>query len=269
MSADSPLSPTVPGGKHRKLNLKNLAQATFDKALIGQQPAAQDYVARLRRVHPDKSPTQLINLVNGWYLTAVTGTGAASGASAIVPNGWVQLPVAVLDLGTFLEASVFYTLAVAEIHGLNPEDIERRRLLVMTVLMGDSAASSTLRPILSKSVPYWGKSIVEKIPMSAVNAANKLLGPRFITKYGTKQGVLVLGKQIPLGIGVLVGAGGNHGFGWLIVLSAKKILGPAPASWAANDFEVAGANGGSVGNALKADQEEPDFDSSLDENDVA
>lgn len=196
-----------------------------------QRPAALAYVERLRRVHPDLSPARLTKVVNAWYLTAVTGSGAAAGASAIVPNGWVQIPVAVADLGTFLEASVFYTLTIAEIHGVHPEDIERRRLLVTMVLVGDSAAGTVLKSILGRSVPYWGREIVKAIPMSAVNAANKILGPRFITKYGVRQGVLVLGKQIPLGIGVLVGAGGNHGFGWVIIGSARKILGPAPDSW--------------------------------------
>ena len=58
-----------------------------------------------------------------------------------------------------------------------------------------------------------------------------MLGPRFITKYGTKQGVLVLSKQVPLGIGAGLGAGGNHVFGRLTVKSAKKVFGPAPKSW--------------------------------------
>lgn len=217
--------------EHKGHDLRKLAQATFDKALVSQRHAALEYVARLRRVHPTKSPAQLISIINAWYLTAVTGTGAAAGASAIVPNGWIQLPVAALDLGTFLEASVFYTLAVAEVHGLHPEDIERRRLLVTMVLVGDSAASSVISPLLKRSVPYWGRAIVDGIPLSAIKAANKMLGPRFITKYGAKQGVLVLGKQIPLGIGIVVGAGGNHGFGWLVIRSAKKILGPVPSTW--------------------------------------
>ena len=177
------------------------------------------------------SPLELSRVVNGWYLTTVTGTGAAAGAAAIVPNGWVQVPVAAVDLASFLEASVFYTLAIAEIHGLHPEDVERRRLLVTFVLVGDSAASTLLKPLFGRSVPYWGKTIVKKIPMTAINAANKILGPRFITKYGVKQGALVLGKQIPLGIGVVVGAAGNHAFGWFIIGSAKKTLGPPPASW--------------------------------------
>jgi hypothetical protein len=67
-----------------------------------------------------------------------------------------------------------------------------------------------------------------RLLLPSVYKANKALGPRFITKYGTKQGVLVLSKQIPLGIGIGVGAAANHLIGRAIVGTAKKVFGPAP-----------------------------------------
>ena len=134
---------------------------------------------------------------------------------------------AAFDVVAFTEASVLYALTLAEIHGIHPEDIERRRLLVQTVLIGDSAITA-LNKGADRTVPYWGKQIVNAIPMSAVLKANKVLGPRFITKYGTKQGVLVLSKQIPLGIGIGVGAFANHMIGRTIVRTARKVFGPAP-----------------------------------------
>lgn len=215
----------------KKLDPRALVKAGFDKALEAQYPLAVESVARLRRVHPDKSPEDLLSHLNKIYLGAVAGAGAGAGAAAAVPNGWVQVPEAFADLLTFLEASVLYTLSIAEIHGLDVEDVERRRLLVTSVLVGNSAATATLEPLIGRSVPYWGRQIVKAIPMSAVNKANKGLGPRFVTKYGTKQDVLVLGKQVPLFIGAGIGAGGNGLFGWLIVKAARKILGPPPESW--------------------------------------
>src|SRR5690554_7063982 len=47
----------------------------------------------------------------------------------------------------FTEASVLYILSVAEVHGLHPEDIERRRLLVMTVMLGDSASHAVNKTV--------------------------------------------------------------------------------------------------------------------------
>ena len=99
---------------------KELVASSFTKALTVQQPLAAGTVDRLRRVHPDKSPEELIRFLNKTYLGAVTTSGTAAGTAAVVPNGLVQIPAAVVDLAAFLEASVLYVLAVAEIHGARP-----------------------------------------------------------------------------------------------------------------------------------------------------
>lgn len=211
---------------------KNPIQQVLDKALVAQQPLAKKNVERLRRVHPDDTPQELIRRLDRYYLAGVTASGGASGAAGIVPGAGI--PTALADIMLFTEASVLYTLSLAEVHGMHPEDLERRKLLVLTVLLGDGAVSA-LDKVVGRSGPYWAKRIVSAIPMSAINKANKILGPRFITKYGTKQGVLVLSKQVPLGIGAALGAGGNHVFGRLTIKSARKIFGEPPSSWAGDD----------------------------------
>ncbi|MEN1889261.1 hypothetical protein [Streptomyces mirabilis] len=207
---------------------KNLIQQAFDKALVAQQPLARKNVERLRRVHPEDTPQELIRRLDRYYLTGITASGGASGAAGVVPGAGI--PAALADAMLFTEASVLYTLSLAEVHGLHPEDLERRRLLVLTVLLGDGAKKA-LDKTIGRTGPYWARRIVSAIPMSAINKANNVLGPRFITKYGTKQGVLVLSKQVPLGIGAALGAGGNHVFGRLTIKSARTIFGEPPSSW--------------------------------------
>lgn len=207
---------------------KELLSQPFEKALTTQQPLAVRNVARLRRVHPDKSPNEIVRILTRWYLTVTATTGAASGAAAVVPGAGI--PAALADVAAFTEVSVFYTLSLAEVHGLHPEDFERRRLLVVAVLLGN-AGDRALAKALGRAGPYWGKKIVTAIPMSTITKLNKVLGYRFITKYGTKQGIIVLGKQVPLGIGAVLGAGGDYGFAWFVVASARKIFGPAPDAW--------------------------------------
>jgi hypothetical protein len=229
------------------MDSKEVASQALTKALTFQSPVARKNLERLRRVHPEETPTELAKRVTRHYLSLVTTSGGAMGAAGAIPGG--GLLSAAFDVVAFTEASVLYTLTLAEIHGIHPEDLERRRLLVQTVLIGDSAITA-LNKGAEKTVPYWGKQIVNAIPMSAVYKANKVLGPRFITKYGTKQGVLVLSKQIPLGIGIGVGAAANHLIGRAIVGTAKKVFGPAPEFFehrpdsvvvGAEEVQVAGA----------------------------
>lgn len=211
---------------------KSLVQQGLDKALVAQQPLAKKNVERLRRIHPDDTPQELIRRLDRYYLASVTASGGVSGAAGIVPGAGI--PTALADVMLFTEASVLYTLSLAEVHGIHPEDLERRKLLVLTVLLGDAAVSA-LDKVVGRTGPYWARRIVGAIPMSAINRANKVLGPRFVTKFGTKQGVLVLGKQVPLGIGAALGAGGNHVFGRLTIKSARAIFGQPPSSWAGGD----------------------------------
>ncbi|MEU1791698.1 hypothetical protein ABZ553_38665 [Streptomyces sparsogenes] len=211
---------------------KKMLQQALDKALVAQQPLARKHVERLRRVHPDDTPQGLIRRLDRYYLAGITASGGASGAAGIVPGAGI--PTALADTMVFTEASVLYTLSLAEVHGIHPEDFERRKLLVLTVLLGDGAVR-VLDKAIGRTGPYWARRIVNAIPMSAINRVNKVLGPRFITKYGTKQGVLVLSKQVPLGIGAALGAGGNHLFGRLTIKSARAIFGQPPSSWADDD----------------------------------
>ncbi|MET9883341.1 hypothetical protein ABZZ20_09320 [Streptomyces sp. NPDC006430] len=211
---------------------KSLLQQALDKALVAQQPLARKHVERLRRVHPSDTPQELIRRLDRYYLAGVTASGGASGAAGLVPGAGI--PTALADVMLFTEASVLYTLSLAEVHGMHHDDFERRKLLVLTVLLGDGAVK-TLDKVIGRTGPYWARRIVGAIPMSAINRANSVLGPRFITKYGTKQGVLVLSKQVPLGIGAALGAGGNHVFGRLTIKSARTIFGQPPSSWAGGD----------------------------------
>ena len=214
-----------------KFEPKAVFRNAFNKALELQEPLAEKYVARLRRVHPDKSPEQLIKYINKWYLATVGASGAAAGATAAVPNGVVQIPVAVAELTAYTQASVFYVLAVAEVHGLHLEDIESRRLLVSSALLGDVAAKKLIEKSVGPIAKHWGKTIVNAFSRDAIKALNKVLGPRFLTITGSKTGVIVLSKQIPFMIGAALGASLNVAFATGVLKATKVILGAAPKVW--------------------------------------
>ena len=72
---------------------KQFLSKGFEKSLSIQQPLAKLHVARLRRVHPDKTPGELIEVLNRWYLLAVTSSGAGVGAAAAAPA--VGLPASI------------------------------------------------------------------------------------------------------------------------------------------------------------------------------
>jgi hypothetical protein len=217
--------------KDLQLKVRSAVERGISKALTSQDPIARANVARLRRVHPDKSPEELRKYLDKWYLGTVTASGAAAGASAAVPNMVIQIPVAIAELVTFLELTVMYVLSVADIHGLHTEDLERRRLLVVSALVGESLAKGFIEKGVGPVSQHLGGLIVSNLSRDSIKAINKVLGPRFITITGSKTGTLVLSKQVPLLLGAVFGAAGNHVFARLTVRATKKIVGPIPANW--------------------------------------
>lgn len=156
-------------------------------------------------------------------------------AAAAVPavGTTAGLAVNIAEAGTFLEASALYLLAVAEIHGVQVNELERRPTLMYGVLLGQGG-SGFISKAAGRTGPYWAKNLVSSVPMSTIKSINKVLGPRFVTKYGTKQGVLVLGRELPVGIGAGIGVVGNAALGGLNISAARRAFGPAPLSWPRN-----------------------------------
>jgi hypothetical protein len=64
------------------------------------------------------------------------------------------------------------------------------------VLLGEAGAGVVAK-IAGRTGPHWARQIIEGIPMSNIHAINGVLGKNFVTKYGTKQGILVLGRELP------------------------------------------------------------------------
>jgi hypothetical protein len=116
------------------------------------------------------------------------------------------------------------------VHQLHVTDPERRRTLLLAVITGNGMSGS-VATLAGHAGPHAASQIVTKIPMSAIRAINKVLGRNFVTKYGTKQGVLVLGRELPFGLGAAIGAAGNAVVGFLTIRTARAVFGPPPDAW--------------------------------------
>lgn len=215
-----------------------MALRALDEALKLNHPVVQRHVRRMRRSRPDASPAEIVRALEKQLLAATISLGAAAGASAAIP-GVTALPavgVNLAEVGSFLEAGTLFALSVAEVHGIQVDELERRRTLLMAVLMG-SGGSSFIERAAGRTGPYWARNFIHAVPMTKVNAINKVLGPRFVTKYGTKQGILILGRQLPLGIGAVIGGTGNALLAAAAITGSRKAFGPPPATWPPIDGE--------------------------------
>lgn len=225
MAADAHDAPEVGAAGQRILDV-------LDKAIAVQSSLVQKRIARARQRNPGATPEQVIRSLERMYVSALTGTGAAVGGVAAAPGVGTGVALA-LSAGeglSSLELSALFALSIAEVHGVPLDELERRRTVVMGIMLGGSG-SATIGKVAERTGQHWGRQVVAKVPVETLRQINKVLGKHFVTKYGTKQGIIVLGRVAPFGIGVVIGGGANAALAALAVRAGRRAFGPPPESW--------------------------------------
>lgn len=157
-------------GGRPKVSTRALAQVIERSSRI-QGPAAQAYVARLRRAHPGASPAKIVAKLEKRFLSVVTASGAAVGAAATLPGigtlaAWFA---AAGEVVVFLEATALFVLALASVHAIPLDHRERRRALVLAVLVGDNttAVADLLGP--GRTSGGWVSETMASLPLPAIS----------------------------------------------------------------------------------------------------
>src|SRR3954451_11447890 len=120
-----------------------LVLRVLEKTLTLQAPISRAHIERLRRNHPEESPKEILRRLNRELRAATVSAGAGVGALAAAPAVGTGLALALsgVEAVAFLNASALYVLARAEVYGTPVQDIERRRTLVMAILLGEAGAA--------------------------------------------------------------------------------------------------------------------------------
>lgn len=209
--------------------LAGVIKAALRRAVRTQSGSARAYVSKLHQNHPDETPAQIRARLDSRFLTLVTGSGLAVGASAAVPGVGTVLALGAVGAESivFLEAAAFYTLAVAEVHGVDVRQGEHEELLVMTIMLGASDTAA-----LSYVVGTGGSSAVKSLGIPGFKEVNRRVTTRFLRRFAVKRATVTLGKLAPAGLGAAVGAWGNRKLGRTVVDTAHAAFGAPPEHWA-------------------------------------
>lgn len=216
-----------------KVSARALAQVIERSSRI-QGPAAEAYVTRLRNAHPDAGPAEILAKLQKRYLAIVTAGGVAVGAAATIPGiGTLSaLSAAAAETVTFLEATAFFVLAAAVVYDIPADHRERRRALVLAVLVGDNSERAVAQLIgPGRTQGGWVSESLAALPLSSMSRLNSRLLKSWVRRYTLRRGALLFGKLLPVGIGVVVGAVGNYLAGKKIIRNANRAFGAPPARW--------------------------------------
>jgi len=177
----------------------------------------------LRAQYPNADDRTLIGKLETLFSTTVTTTGIATGGAAAIPGvgTFAALATGVGDGTFFLTASASHVLAVAHVYGIRVEHYERQRALLLMVLTGGGMAGG-MSKAAGRTGAHLGAKVVEAAPMEGIRQINRILGRNFVTKYGTRQGIVVLGRAAPFGIGAVIGGGGNYLMARGVIRATRK-----------------------------------------------
>ena len=177
-------------------------------------------------------------LVERDYLLAITGSGAAVGATAALPVVGTAAALGFSAAATvgFLEASALYGQSLAELHGITTENPDKARLLVMAILLGDEG-SSMISALTHQAagrgagpVKGWAAMFGANKPASLWSTMQGAMQKTFMKKMLATQGASMLGRIVPFGIGAAIGGVGNRYLGKRVVEAASLAFGTLPTT---------------------------------------
>ncbi|MEZ0446863.1 hypothetical protein [Cellulomonas sp. ICMP 17802] len=220
--------------------MPRLVEAALEKAVTIPSSTIHAHVESLRRRNPEASPEQLVRLLEKEYLLVVQATGGAVGATAAAPavGTGVALVLTASDVATFFGASAAFALAVASVHGIEVEDADRRRALLLTTILGDAGGKIVTDGAELTTVSV-ARTLLTRMPMATVRKVNTTMTRRLVRTQLTKQTGLAFGRMIPFGIGLVIGVTGARALGKNVIEGARTAFGPAPLAFP-KVIEVAG-----------------------------
>lgn len=210
----------------------------IDRAVQMQTSAIDPYLDAMRRKNPDATPDQVQQMLDTHFLRLATGSGGGAGAAAAIPGvGLVTGTAAIAGESLiFLDAAAFYTIASARLRGVDIEDPERRRTLVLLAMLG--AKGNQLVEALVGDLGAPGKAGT----LSALTAVGRMSAPKLapinnrllsmaLKQFGKKLMRGWIGKLMPMGIGAVAGVVLNRRLTKQIISNIGESLGTTPASF--------------------------------------
>ena len=205
-----------------------------DKAVQLQTSTIRTYVDWLRRENPDATPAQIQQIMDKHLKNTVTGTGAGVGATAAVPGiGLITGAAAVAGESVlFLDLAAFYAVASAYLRGEDVSDPERRRALVLSLLMGSKGLAIVDAMLGDDAGKIPGKSTLAKFSGPALANTNNVLQRVAMRSMKKSMRRAWLGKLMPLGIGAVAGTTANRKLADGVIDNVQSGLGAVPAGFA-------------------------------------
>jgi hypothetical protein len=205
-------------GPDDALKLANGLLDTVDEVSASRWEAAKERAASLPG---DIRPEKLEALTRSMARELGTA-GAAAGAAAAAPmvGTGATLAATFTELAWFTGRAGDLVLTIAALHGRDDPSVDERRAWVLAVLIYGSSARDGFARAVKEATTGTAAAADGRIPVATLQMANRVMARALARPYGTRRGILALGRLIPIGIGAAVGGTTNY-------LAVRKLSGHA------------------------------------------
>ena len=180
--------------------------ALLDAILSLPERHIERTVTRLLDKHRGISTPALMDLVTRRYVRVSQTASAGVGAGAAVPGSGLAIGTALtgLELSVFAANTALYVLTMARLSGIPTENLEARKTLVLSAILGDEA-SKLVCDQAGVGIWNWARIQVANNATATLSSANKALAQFAGKKISKKLSGHLVGRFIPLGIGGALG----------------------------------------------------------------
>ncbi|MDU0969105.1 MAG: hypothetical protein E7A62_04510 [Actinomycetaceae bacterium] len=222
--------------------IRSLSDAV-DVAMELPATRVDEYTRKLIASHPDASIADLQAIATRTYISRAGTLSGVVGASAAIPGTGTAVATTLTagELSTFYLNTTLYVLTMAELQGVPATDLDQRRLLVSTSLLGEEGAK-LVSDQLGLSSLAWARSQLKHLSSPTLRSVNKAL-----TKYAAKRTAKtasrrMVGRLLPFGLGAAVGYFSGRKIAQTVVEGIRTSLGDAPAGTGADVLARMNAN---------------------------
>lgn len=174
--------------------------------------AVAEVVATVRR--GDRTPPEAIRALDTWFLRGQAMDAGVRAAGTAVP---MVAGLSGTDPGepvASLRRTMVYLLALAELHGVDLADTDRRKTLVAAVLLGDEGATLA-SDALSGPGGRWARGLAASAPVARLAGGNALVAT-------------LVHKIVDGGVAVALASGGEAVRARAVVAQAARAFGRPP-----------------------------------------
>ncbi|MFZ8997645.1 MAG: hypothetical protein ACO3D0_04660, partial [Ilumatobacteraceae bacterium] len=198
-------------GRIRPDDMERLSRAMLSSIDQVSQHRWETAKERAAGVPGDLRPDR-IAAVSAAFAFELGAAGAAAGAAAAAPMVGTAATLAATgaELAWFTGRAGDLILTIAAIHGRPDPTVDERRAWVLAVLLYGSSARDEFARTLQQASTGVLPTLDRQLPVATLQTANRIMSRMFVRRFGTRRGLVALGRALPIGIGAAIGGTANY-----------------------------------------------------------